>query len=412
MTELYYGNHSPIQFEPGESAMLSELGTPRVAPLADPAAAAAEALAEPLDYPTLAQSTTPVDRVVLALDSGVPKVEEVGAAVLRALFDAGIDPDGITILQPKANGEACNPGRLIAPALRKRITMTFHDPNDRKQLAYLAADEAGEAIMVNRALHDADVVLPIGCLHGDETAGYYGIHSGVYPTFSDAKTLQRFRGPASLNGHGLKRRELTAAVDRVALLLGVFFTIQVVPGGNGEILHVLAGQSDAVRQRGRELYHAAWDWPVAARASLVVAAIDGGARQQTWENLGQALHVASRFVEEGGSVAVCCDLAGRLGPAMQQISCKESREAALRQIGKERPADALAAAQLSRALDRSKVYLLSRLDPSDVEDLEMIPIEAPAEISRLARRHASCILLSNAPYVTATTDCEKSEAIV
>ena len=59
------------------------MDVPRGQPLADPAAATAAALAEPLDYPPLAQSTTPGDRVVLALDRGVPQVAQVTAAVVR-----------------------------------------------------------------------------------------------------------------------------------------------------------------------------------------------------------------------------------------------------------------------------------------------------------------------------------------
>jgi lactate racemase len=404
MAFLYYGNHSSVEIDLAEDSALGELGTPRREPLADPGAATKAALGEPIDYPTLAQSTTPVDRVVIALDPSAPQIEQVTAAVLQVLFGTGIDPDGITILQAKADDKASNPCRLVASAKRKRITMLVHDPNDRRQLAYLAADETGEAIMVNRALHEADVILPIGCIHGDETAGYYGIHSAVYPTFSDTKTLQRYRGLASLNGRGARRRELTAQVDHVAMLLGVFFTIQIVPGGGGQILHVLAGQSDSVRRRGRELYHVAWDCPVSSRASLVVAGIGGGDNQQTWENLGQALQVAGRFVEEGGAVAVCCDLAGKLGPAMQLFSCTSPHETALRHIGKERPVDALPAAQLAQALDRTKVYLLSRLDPSDVEDLDMIPIGDAEELSRLAKQHSSCVLLSNAPFISATEE--------
>ena len=150
-------------------------------------------------------------------------------------------------------------------------------------------------------------------------------------------------------------------MDHVAWLLGVNFTIQLVPAAGDRVLHVLAGESDAVRRRARELYHAAWGWPVARQAGLVVAAIEGGAGQQTWENVGRALQAAGRFVEEGGAIAVCCDLAAPPGPAMQQIAGRSSREAALRQVGKQRPVDALPAAQLAQALDRNKVYLLSRL---------------------------------------------------
>ena len=244
-------------------------------------------------------------------------------------------------------------------------------------------------------------MLPVGCLRGDETAGYFGIHDCVYPAFSDGQTLQRFRGLRSLDGPGSRRRELAAKVDHVAWLLGINFTVQVVPAASGHVLHVLAGESEAVRRRGRELYRAAWQWPVSHQASLVIATIEGGNGQQTWENIGRALYSAGRFAEDGGAIALCCDLAARPGPAVRHLAKATSHQAALHHLDEQRPPDTLTAAQLIYALDRNTVYLLSRLNPSVVEDLSMIPIAGPEELVRLARRHSSCVLLANAPYVTA-----------
>ncbi len=402
MAVLRYGNSSCVQLKLAEGVTPGEFGIPRGQPLADLATAATAALGEPIDYPPLARNTTPGDQVVLALDRGVPRVAEITAAVIRTLVEAGVDPDGITVLRSQADIDAGagDPCRMVASPLRRRISLVTHDPDNRRQLAYLAANESGEAILINRTLHEADLVLPVGCLHADETAGYFGIHSAVFPAFSNTKTIQRFRGFGSLNGRGNRKRELTAEVDRVAWLLGVNFTIQLVPAAGDRVLHVLTGQSESVRRRGRELYRAAWCCPASQRASLVVAAIEGDADQQTWENVGRALQAAGNFVDEDGAIAVCCDLAARPGPALQRMAHTPSRESALRHVGKERPPDALPAAQLAHALEQHKVYLLSRLDPSVVEDLDVIPIADADELGRLARHYPSCILLSNAPYVT------------
>ncbi|MEN6449401.1 MAG: lactate racemase domain-containing protein [Thermoguttaceae bacterium] len=402
MADVRYGNNSCLQIELADGAAC-EVGVPRGEPLADVVAAAAAALTEPLDYPPLRQSTTPGDRVVVALDRGVPRAAELVLAVVESLTDAGVDADGITVLRSPSDCDtgADDPRRLLPASLRKRVALVTHDAADRRQLAYLAANEAGEAILINRALHDADLVVSIGCLHGDRAAGYFGVHTAIYPTFSDTKTLQRFRDLGSLNGRGVQKREYIVEANNVAWLLGVNFTLQVVPGGGEQVLHALAGEPDAVRRRGRELYHAAWDWPVSDRAGLVVAALEGGAAQQTWENVGRALHVAGRFVEEGGAIAVCCGLSARPGPAMQHLARAESREAAMKHIGHHRPADALAAAQLVSALERSRVYLMSQLDPSLVEELEMIPVASPEELARLVQHHSSCVLVSNAHYVVA-----------
>lgn len=406
MPVLRYGADSSVRLEFAEGVMPAECGTPRGRPLDDPAAAVADALDEPLEYPSLARSTTPGDRVVLALDQRVPQAAEVAAAVIQALVAAGVDPDGISVLrtQADAGAGAGDPSRLLPQPLRERITLLVHDPTDRGRLAYLAATKAGDPILLNRAVHEADLVLPIGCLRGEAAAGYFGIHGAIYPNFSDQKTAERFRSPGSLDADGSYRRELVGEVDEVAWLLGINFTIQLVPAGGFSILHVLAGQSEAVRQRSRQLYQAAWGWPVPRPASLVVAAIEGDSSQQTWQDFGRALDAAASLVEDGGSIAVCCELAEAPGTAMQRMVGTHSRQAALRRIRKERPPDALPAAQLARALDRGKVYLLSRLDASLVDALDMIYVEAPDELARLARQHKSCILLANAPHAQVTVE--------
>ena len=300
------------------------------------------ALDDPLDYPPLCKTATPGDRVVLAIGSGVPQSAQVAAAVVRSLMAAGVAPDGITILRTRADVESgvASPCRLLEKTIGHRIVTVTHDPRDRAGMAYLAATDAGEPIMLNRLLTDADVVLPIGCMHGEKTTGYFGIHTAVFPTFSDHETLARFRRLDALGINGPCKGDLKGEVENVAWLLGVNFTIQLVPAAGDRVLHVVAGRSEAVHRRSRELYDAAWSCLVARRASLVVAAIEGSSVQQTWENLGRTLETAGTLVEDGGAIAVCCDLAAAPGPGVQRLAGARSREAALRHIRKDRPADA------------------------------------------------------------------------
>ena len=57
-------------------------------------------------------------------------------------------------------------------------------------------------------------------------------------------------------------------------------------------------------------------------------------------------------------------------------------------LNKDRPPDALAAASLARALDRGKVYLLSRLEPEVVEEITERVVEAGL------RRIRPCLMTS------------------
>jgi hypothetical protein len=75
----------------------------------------------------------------------------------------------------------------------------------------------------------------------------------------------------------------------------------------------------------------------------------------------------------------------------------DSKEDAVRKIRRDNARDSVAALQIARTLDSCHVYLLSRLNGELVEELEMIPISDPQEISRLIERSRSCLVLSNAP---------------
>ena len=409
MAVLRYGYNSSVEIEPAAAPAARQFepqgsesgGKGDARSPIDPGEATMTALKELLDYPPLAKCTTPGDRVVLALDSAAPQVAEVAAAVVRSLVAAGVGVEGISILLPQpSDGETEDPCRLIDAELRDQIQVLVHAPDDRRGLAYLAADDSGEAILVSRALHEADVVLPIGCLHDDRAAGYFGIHGVVYPVFSDDKAMQRFRGLGSLRADGDRKRKLIERVDNVAWLLGVTLTIQIVPGGGGRIAAVLAGESNAVRARGRELYDGLWRRTVARQSELVVAAIEGPPSVQTWGNFGRAIEAAGSFADDGGTIVVCCELASMPGPGIRHLAAGDaSRGEAMRRVSRHRPPDALPAAQLASALDRNKVYLLSRLDPAAVEELDMVPLETPEELMRLVRQYPPCTVLQDAQYI-------------
>jgi len=405
MTTLRFGTDSALHFEQTPGQRVEQCDVPRGSVLEDVPAAVADALSRPLDYPSLASSTVPGDRVVVALDNELPQAPQLTEAVIQGVMRAGVAPDGICLLQSHAGGNPdVDPCRLLPPAVRERMEIRVHDPADAAQMAFLATDGQGHPILLNRALHEADVVLPVGCLRSRAAAGYFGIHSSVFPAFSDDRTQQRFRALGALDPSSKAKRKLVEEVDEVARLLGVHFTVQVVPGLGEEVLHVVAGQSDAVARQGQTLFEAAWHCQMPEQADLVVASVEGAAHRQSWESFGYALDSAVALVEEGGAIAVCCDLTTPPGPALQRLLRAKSPAKAWHEIGRKRPPDALPAAQLMRALDRAKVYLISRLDPETVEDLQMIPLAANQELSRLIRLHSRCILVSGAAYAEIMVD--------
>ena len=396
---IRYGADSSASLDFAEGVLVGECGTPSGPLIEDLAVTLQRALSSPVSYPPLEQCTTPGDKIVVTLDEGMPQGGRIAAEVIRSLLAGGVHADGITVLRTAAdatNGSG-DPAPWLPDELSGQVALAVHDPDDRQSMAYLAASEKGEAILLNRLVTDADLVVPIGCVRHWSAAGYHGVHTPIFPAFSDRRTQLRFQSPTAIQPAGEEKKQFVQEADEVGWLLGVAFTIQVVPGPGDRLLYVLAGEVDEVRRRSEELYEAAWHFSLPRRASLVVAAIEGGPGQQSWDNVGRAVAAASELVEDGGAIAICSEVAARPGPAVTRLRTLEDRQAALRQFRRHRHADVLPATQLALALDRAGVYLLSRIDPTLVEDLQIAPITEPGELVRLTQRHSSCILLSNAP---------------
>lgn len=355
------------------------------------------ALARPLEFPPLVQAAVPGDKVVLALDRGVPQAATIVARTIAALLSAGVTPQSITLVRATTDPEAggSHPLSLLPPEIREPIGDAIHDPEHRESLSYLGAGANAKPIYIDRFLHDADLVIPIGCLRHDESPGYYGIASGIFPAFSDTATLERYR--AAVAGDSAQHARLRKQANEAAWLLGALFTIQVVPAGAGGVLHVLAGESAAVAREGSRLCAQAWGYRVPASASLVVGTIEGDATEQSWDNVGRALAAMAVVVDQEGAMVLCSDLSEPPGPGIERLVGAEDLEQVEREIDSDRPADTLAALELIRAAQRGKVYLVSRLDEDFVEDLGLLPV-ASEQLSRLAARYGSCIVLENAQY--------------
>ena len=138
----------------------------------------------------------------------------------------------------------------------------------------------------------------------------------------------------------------------------------------------------------------------------MLAAVAGDRGQQTWANVALALAAAGRVVEDGGTILLCTELEAELGPALQALRGADHPGVVLRHVTHDRPDDTLIAVQLAHALDRGRVYLLSGLAPSVVEDLGLAPIERPEQVARVVAHYPTCIVMANAQYAVPTVEDE------
>ncbi len=395
---LPYGVNMNVALDLPPEVLLRSSFSPRGRPLADLASAVDAALASPQDFPPVEQMVVPGDRVTVALEVGVPQASILVRSVVDRLTTAGIAPENITVLFSSQGtlGEGGASPVDLSSVLDDQVTLATHDPKNQQNMAFLGVSPYRHPVYLNRALVEADAVVLIAAAQLDSALGYHGLHASLYPTYSDELVLRRFRSPKAIEPGDQCDDRIRREVETVGRLLGMRFTVQVVPGLGEQVMHVVAGDVDAVEQRGQQLCRDTWRHNVPRRANLVVATISGPNPRQTWEALGRAMSNAMQVVEENGMVVVCTDLDQPLGPGMRAIVDHADPQDAVPWIRRTRPVDIMPALALARLLDHARVFLLSNLDDTVVDDLGMAVVSDPAEVTRLVSRNASCLLLADA----------------
>ncbi|MFO1094629.1 MAG: lactate racemase domain-containing protein [Planctomycetaceae bacterium] len=398
--DLHYGfgRHFLCDVDPGR--VVASHRAP--APLADPRSSIAAALAQPVEYPPLDQCVIPDDRIVLVLERHTPCAPELIAEIWAALDRRGVQPANVTILQPgDFRGHSPRDPRTALPdSVRAEIQWIVHDPTISADCSYLAATASGERVYLSRRVTDADAVISVGPLGFDPILGYRGTHSVFYPGLSDVDAIRKAQGQGHDELTPDDPRPLRQIVEEVAWLLGAQMTIQVIPAAGDGIAEVIAGQADAVLERGKKRLNKLWRMDVRERPELVIAAVDADASGHTWAQLATALDAARRVVARDGRVLMLTELEEAPTEGIKLIAeCRSPRDA-LQPLRTAAPPDLISATQIAQAIDWTNVYLLSRLDPQLVEDLCMIPLASEDEAQRLISGDEPCAILGGAQHTS------------
>ncbi len=231
------------------------------------------ALEAPIDFPPMSAAIVPGDRVALAVDPNVPQLKQVIQGILASLSHTGAEAVDIVLWDEATDATIDS----LRQQFGETASITRHQCADRSSLRYLAADEAGEAIYLNRLVVDADFVLPVIAHRTMDRICRHDL-TGVYPSMSDSATRHRHRIQMSQPETEIKERN----EDQVPWLLGINLIVSVKATALGTAGEIVAGTPEAIAKQVSPVRRAADDFPPSA--SLVIASLDGDAQQQTWQN--------------------------------------------------------------------------------------------------------------------------------
>ena len=189
-TEFVIGENSLVLNFP-ESTI--EIADWKVSEPIDIAVEIEKAFDHPIDFPSLSQATVADDRIALAIEPGLPQMMAIVEGVVQYLLKNDAKPELITVLLAQEHERLAE---SLATKLMERagapIDVRYHHGQDPDSMGYLAAAHGAEPIYIDRALLEADVVLPITCARDPNAWAYAGLY-GIVPWFTDTKTQQRWR---------------------------------------------------------------------------------------------------------------------------------------------------------------------------------------------------------------------------
>lgn len=232
-------------------------------PLADAAAAIAQALRAPIGAPplheiiaTAASEKTPAEKTATVVVSDItrPDVPYRGPTsilhpVLQTLETQGLHPRNITILVATGTHRASTPAEknhMFGADVVQRYPIIDHDATHAPTLRSVATTARGTQVYINTHYLDADIKILTGEIKPHFMAGFSGGRKAICPGLANLETLQKFHSPQFLEHPGaasliLDDNPCHQEATEVAEWVGADFLINVTMNEAKALTGVFAG---------------------------------------------------------------------------------------------------------------------------------------------------------------------------
>ena len=377
--------------------------------------AVAEALANPHKFLPLAEMLVPGDHLVIALETGLPDCDSIIQSVLQSIQQCELGKIEVVVSDTL---DADSMARL-RQSLPDNVQLTVHRQGDRGSERYLGADEDAEPIRLNMSLVDADFVLPISVMRVTDPLVGGPSADALFPGLVDEGQLKRLQRSTlrSIEKHENYHNDWAAdQAEQVRWTLGVQLMLAVEVNASGGVGRVIASSPESLRDAVRAHFVASRGGGDQGSSDVVVACVDGGASQQSMENLVRAALVGRSYASPAGSVVLVTDLKSMghrdgledsfdddLSPPGEAANALESTydyEADEREPEPVAPVATVLSqpafarkllSELINQIDSSRRYLLwSACQPEAAEAFGFGVITDAAALQRLVNQHENC----------------------
>lgn len=307
-----------------DDVAVSVLEPSKGVPLADPSAAVAAALAEPIGTRPLAElARGRRDAVVVISDKTRPVPYGVMLPpLLQTLEAAGIARDHIEILVATGLHRANTPAELeqmVGAEVVARYRIRNHDARDAGQHLHLGRTARGTEIWLDRGLLGADLKIVTGLIEPHLMAGFSGGRKAVAPGCAGVDMMRSLHGATMLEsplGPGIiDGNPFHAELLDVAARVGVDFLCDAAINRSRQLTGVFAGDLERAHAAGvgfvERHVHAVVDRP----ADIVIASAGGFPLDDTYYQSIKGMVAALNIVRRGGTIILAAAISEGIGSA-------------------------------------------------------------------------------------------------
>ncbi|MHC2070311.1 hypothetical protein ACYFX5_22790 [Bremerella sp. T1] len=390
-----FGDNATAQCDIAPQLVLADLQSDCLAASDFPHCVAA-ALGSPQSFPDLSQASVPGDIVLFAFGEEIEDVEPFVAGAIQYIQAAELTDRSYQFLLPHgAIPAVVEAVKQTASILGENGEVILHQPQDQKANSFLTSTQESRAIILNRYLCDADVVVPVGLARAEGGFRNFGPYGSLYPTYSDIDSQKRWNSPLHVTRVQRRRRRM-AEIEEIRQLLGIAVNCLILPGRGGGFADVIYGEAEAVQTIASQRMAEQWQPNVPQLAGAVIALLTGGQLGQTWENAARALANVEHLVRPGGAIVLATEIRKRPGAAMAQMAESLEFTDFETEMRKSRHEDAAIALQFAKTLSQCKVYFRSLLSEEILDQLDLIPVESDDECKRICEHYQDVVIVHDA----------------
>jgi nickel-dependent lactate racemase len=300
------------------------------APLADPAAAIEQAVANPIAARPLAEiAKGRKNACVLICDITRPVPNKlILPVILRTIEAAGIARKDITILVATGlhrPNEGAELEELVGPEIAANYRCENHHGKIQEEHDYLGTTPNGVPVWLDSRYVRADLKITTGLIEPHLMAGYSGGRKVICPGIAGLETVKVWHGPKFLEPPNadcgiVAGNPVHEENTRIALMAGCDFIVNVCLDGSRRVLWVGAGDMIKAWESGVRFIEQVVKAPVSEPVDVVVTSCAGYPLDTTWYQAVKGLTGALPIVKKGGTIVLAASLSEGLGsPEFQQL---------------------------------------------------------------------------------------------